>query len=161
MKKDLVIFDFDATLMNTPEQAEGMLVWKEKTGNEYPHIGWWSRPESLDMSVFDINPNLDVLEDYFKHKESDDMICLVTGRIKKLEPIVKSILDRYDLTFNGGVYCKTGGKDTLDFKLNLFKSMIENNDYRSITIYEDRFEHVKSFDQWIKTLDIPGKVVFV
>ena len=39
--------------------------------------------------------------------------------------------------------------------------MIENNDYRSITIYEDRFEHVKSFDQWIKTLDIPGKVVFV
>ena len=33
MKKDLVIFDFDATLMNTPEQAEGMLVWKEKTGN--------------------------------------------------------------------------------------------------------------------------------
>jgi len=161
MKKNLVIFDFDQTLMDTLGKEEGLNIWKEKTGQDYPHKGWWSRKESLDLDVFDIEPNKDVLSDYYKHKENDDTICLVTGRLKKLEDYVKLILDKHNLDFNGGVYCRDDGKDTADFKLKLFKKMIDTGDYHNITIYEDRFDHVKIFEEWTRSLDIPGKIVFV
>ena len=69
MKKNLVIFDFDQTLMDTLGKEEGLKIWKEKTGQDYPHKGWWGRKESLDLDVFDIEPNEDVLTDYYKHKE--------------------------------------------------------------------------------------------
>jgi hydroxymethylpyrimidine pyrophosphatase-like HAD family hydrolase len=163
MKKltNLVIFDFDNTLMDTPEQKEGMIIYKEKTGQDYPFNGWWSRKESLDMNIFDIQPNPVVLSDYYKHKENGDTICLVTGRMKSLQKYVVEILNKYDLNFNGGIYCRDGGKDTLDFKLNLFKKMIDTDLYKSITIYEDRLEHIKEFQKWISTLDIPNKIIFV
>jgi hypothetical protein len=39
--------------------------------------------------------------------------------------------------------------------------MIDTGDYHNITIYEDRFDHVKIFEEWTRSLDIPGKIVFV
>ena len=161
MKKNLVIFDFDSTLIDTPGKEEGMEIWKQKTGKDYPHKGWWARKESLDLDVFDIEPNPDVLDDYKKHLESGDTICLVTGRLIKIEDYVKLILDKYDLKFNGGIYCRDGGKDTADFKLKLFEKMIGTGDYHNITIYEDRFDHVKIFEEWARNLNIPFKIVFV
>ena len=53
--KKLISFDFDDTLVKTPLPEEGKIVWKEKTGTDWPHRGWWSKPESLDMEIFDMS----------------------------------------------------------------------------------------------------------
>ena len=57
----LYVFDFDATLIDTPLPEEGREIWKEKHGFPFPSksadeveqnkkiTGWWGRKESLDM----------------------------------------------------------------------------------------------------------------
>ena len=40
MIKKLVAIDFDKTLMQTFEPEEGMKIWSDAKGVEYPHIGW-------------------------------------------------------------------------------------------------------------------------
>jgi len=39
--KKLISFDFDDTLVHTTLPAEGKVIWKEKTGEDWPHRGWW------------------------------------------------------------------------------------------------------------------------
>ena len=53
----LISFDFDDTLCHTPLPEDGKQIWFEKTGTEWPYNGWWSKPESLDLEVFDIPVN--------------------------------------------------------------------------------------------------------
>ena len=53
--KRLAVFDFDGTLFDSPEQEDGMRIWSQKTGQQYPHKGWWGRRESLDSDIFDIH----------------------------------------------------------------------------------------------------------
>ena len=55
--KRLICFDFDDTLFHTPLPEEGKKIWKEKTGQEWPHIGWWGKPESIDNEIFEIPKN--------------------------------------------------------------------------------------------------------
>jgi hypothetical protein len=160
MKKNVVIFDMDQTLIDSPVPEDGKVIWKEKTGQEYPHTGWWGRKESLDLDILDIQPNPHVLQDYILHKENGDIIFLVTGRLEKLRPEVERILNHHGLTFNG-IYLRDGGKDTLDYKINLFDSMMEQFEPDTFTIYEDRFEHVTAFKEWSNKYDITIKINFV
>jgi len=91
--KKLSFYDFDGTLMNSPEKEWGKNYWKEKTGEEYPHLGWWGRPESLSTEVFDIKPFDSLLKllrrDY---SDSDTYVVILTNRMKKLEPQLEKIL---------------------------------------------------------------------
>lgn len=160
MEKDIIIFDFDATLIDTYGREEGVEKWLEKTGEKYPHKGWWGRKESLSLEVFDIQPNETVYGDYKIHKENGDTIYLVTGRLEKLRTEVEAILNKHELTFDG-IFLRNGGKDTADFKLKLFQKMVDVENPASFTIYEDRFDHVKIFEEWARNLNIPFKIVFV
>lgn len=175
--KVIAIFDFDQTLIDSPSDVDGKVEWEKKTGKEYPHNGWWSKKESLDLDVFDIVPNESVLEDYFKHKENGDTIYLVTGRIPKVSDQVRAILDKHNLTFSKGVvskdpfreleapedgiYLRMNGKDTAHFKVNLFDKMVKEEKPDKFVIYEDRFDHVKLFKEWGSSIDIPVIVNFV
>ena len=51
--KKLICFDFDDTLCHTLKPEEGKVIWKEKFGTDWPHRGWWSKPETLDLDIFD------------------------------------------------------------------------------------------------------------
>jgi hypothetical protein len=175
--KTIVIMDFDGTLIDSPIDVDGREFWKEKTGDEFPHKGWWGKKESLSLEVFDIQPIGKVLVDYNKHIENGDTIYLVTGRIPKLGDEVRAILDKHKLTFSkgvvskdpfkeleapsDGVYLRRSGKDTADFKIKLFTNMVEAEKPDKFVIYEDRFDHVKVFKDWSRTLDIPVVINFV
>ena len=39
----VAFFDFDGTLMNSPTPENGKIIYKEKTGVNYPYEGWWGR----------------------------------------------------------------------------------------------------------------------
>jgi len=34
------------------DQKIGKETWKEKTGEDWPHLGWWGRATSLDPDIF-------------------------------------------------------------------------------------------------------------
>ena len=62
----LAVFDFDGTLIDTPLPEFGKQEYKDKTGEEWPHAGWWGQPLSLDSEIFDINIIPSVIRAYLK-----------------------------------------------------------------------------------------------
>jgi hydroxymethylpyrimidine pyrophosphatase-like HAD family hydrolase len=150
--KKLVCFDFDDTLCNTVQHDDGKVIWREKFGVEYPHRGWWSKPESLDMDIFPVTVNPYVYQEYLKAvSDPDNYVILATGRIEKLRPEVEAILDNLNLAFDA-VYLNTGG-DTFTFKRRLFEKLISKIDPQEFIIYDDRYEHLEEFEKWAKTID--------
>lgn len=92
--KSLIFMDLDGTLMDSPMPETGMKIWEEKTGNPYPHIGWWSKPESLNTTVFNIKPFL-LFESMLKaaFDDSESYVIILTSRIEKLRDCVQNVLD--------------------------------------------------------------------
>jgi len=157
----IAIFDFDGTLMNTPHAEEGKREWEEKTGKPYPHIGWWSKRESLDTNVFDIKPIMSTLLDY--NVESDNpntLIIMLTGRLPQQADQVEEILNGYNIIFDEYHYKDEG--DTLKSKLHTIKSLLYRYpNVKFIEMYEDREPHALSFEEWGKDNDINIKVNLV
>ena len=144
----IAIFDFDGTLMDTPEPETGRVIYKEKTGNDWPFKGWWGRNEGLDMEIFDIQPIQKVVSDYNEEKaRPNTKVVMMTGRIPKNAPFVEKILNTYNLTFDAYIYKKAS--DTLAFKIGKLEEMIaENPNLREIEMWEDRPEHTAAFREW-------------
>lgn len=149
--KKLICFDFDATLFHTALEDEGKVIWKEKTGYDYPHIGWWSKPETLDTTIFDTPLNKPVYNEYLKAvSDSENFVILATGRIERLRPQVEAILNKNNLSFDG-VFCKRGPGDTLYFKTKLFETFISELKPEEFIMYDDRQEHLDKFGDWATT----------
>jgi hypothetical protein len=156
--KKIICFDFDDTLCHTPLPEDGKVIWKEKTGFEWPHRGWWSKPESLDVDVFDIPVNKWVYEKYLDAISEDSAyIILATGRIEPLRKEVEKVLIKNNLSFDD-VFLNFGG-DTFTFKTRLFENMIKKYQPEEFIIYDDREEHLPKFYEWAKQQ--PCKVTVV
>lgn len=159
--KKLICFDFDATLFHTALEDEGKVIWKEKTGYDYPHIGWWSKPETLDTTIFDTPLNRPVYNEYLKAvSDSDNFVILATGRIEKLRPQVEAILNKNNLSFDG-VFCKRGPGDTFYFKKTLFETFIKELQPEEFIMYDDREEHLIQFNEWAKTMPCDVTIIDV
>ena len=46
--RELHVWDFDGTLVNTPVPDTGRAQYERETGHPWPHRGWWGRAESLE-----------------------------------------------------------------------------------------------------------------
>ena len=132
--KNLAIYDFDGTLMNTPEKEEGKEIWKEKTGEEYPHRGWWGRRESLNTNIFDIQPISTI---YFKKKKDivnpNTYVIILTSRLEKLRPEVENILDIHGIEPDE-LILKKGNETKGDVILSYVNKFPE---LKKIEVYDD------------------------
>jgi hypothetical protein len=154
----IVSFDFDDTLCHTPLPEDGKVIWKEKTGFEWPHRGWWSKPESLDTEVFDIPVNNWVYDKYLDSvSDESSYIILVTGRIEALRKEVENVLNINNLSFDD-TFLNFGG-DTFTFKTKLFENLIKKYQPEEFIMYDDRQEHLPKFCEWAKSQ--PCKVTVV
>jgi len=146
--KKLSVFDFDGTLVNSPLPEEGKKEYKEKTGEYWPHAGWWGQPLSLDSEIFDINIIPSVIRAYLKEiNDSNTMVVMVTGRINKLSGLVKKILDDnglkfHEYHFNNGGSTESAKKKTFD------KILSENPSITEMEVWDDRLEHIPVFQAW-------------
>ena len=154
-----VIFDFDDTLINVPEPEEGKAIWKEKTGTDWPYPGggWWSKPESLSMDIYDIKPHSDMLAEYNKvSNDSSTFVALATGRMKKLANEVHAILRKYNIAFddivlNGDARYNVKGQsnDTLTCKIRFLNDVVKNFiNLKELVFWDDRVEHHNTFVTW-------------
>ena len=134
MSKTLAIYDMDGTLINSPEKEEGKQIWKEKTGEEYPHKGWWGRRESLNTDIFDIKP-IPAVHSKFKKDvaDSDTYTVILTARLEKLRPEVENVLNLNGIQPDK-LILKKGNETKGDVILKLIESM---PDLEKIEVYED------------------------
>jgi hypothetical protein len=132
--KRLAVFDFDGTLFNSPEKEIGKQIWKEKTGQDFLHIGWWGRKESLDTEVFDIKPFPNVLAQLNKEKATPDtQVIILTSRMEKLRPEVEKILSDNNIVVDDVILKKGNvGKGDVLLKIDNY-----NPDLKEIIVYDD------------------------
>ncbi len=149
MPNKIYVFDFDGTLFYTPEPEEGKKVFKSKFGFDWPHRGWWSKKETLDQDTFHIPMNQWVYREYLKSISDDSIVILATGRMEKLRREVESILNNNNLDFHE-VHLNPG-MDTFLFKTKVFEKLIQKHNPESLTMYDDRVEHLVKFREWAKT----------
>ena len=155
------IFDFDGTLMKTPDSIEGKKQWEEFYGKDYPHKGWWGKPESLDDAVFDIQPIESTVSDYKKETDNPNtFVIMLTGRIPHQSSQIEELLALHNIYFKEYHYKSDG--DTLTSKLNTIKSLLNRfPQVKEIEMWEDREAHVIAFGEWGKENGINIKVNYI
>jgi len=161
MIRELYCFDFDKTLCLTPEPKEGKVIWKEKTGEDWGHRGWWGKPDSLDTSVFDI-PKVDwIYEEYLRAvARPGSYVIMATGRqnrVMGMRSRVEEIIRSHNMSFDEVHLCS--GHDTFTFKVKLFENQIENTKCEHFTMYDDRAEHLEKFARWGETQKIKITII--
>lgn len=137
------IFDFDDTLFLTPKDCvKNRELYKAKTGNDYPHIGWYSKPETLDDTVFDIPENTCISNIARESIDSNYMTFVLTGRIHKLNRYVKKLCIKNDLLFDR-FYCTHSASSTLEYKKSVLYNIHKEFDTSAVVnFYDDRYEHM-------------------
>lgn len=91
--KRLSVYDFDGTLAKTFHPENGKVMWEKYYKRPYPYKGWWSKPESLDAEVFNIDL-FDSTESLIRQDIADPntYVIILTSRIEKLRPQLEKIL---------------------------------------------------------------------
>jgi hypothetical protein len=154
----LSIMDFDGTLISTPLPDTGKIEYEKKTGNPWPHKGWWGQLDSLDMKIFDMPSIPSVVADYHIEKaDANTALILVTGRMVKLGGAVKKILDAKGLTFDEYHYNTGGATDIVKVK-TFNELLIKYPTVEFVEIWEDRINHVQIFEQWGKEQCLSGRL---
>jgi len=164
----VVVIDFDGTLIDTTMPEVGKKMWKDATGEDFPHKGWWGKRESLDINIFPNETFGDIVSVFNKVKsDPNTFVALCTGRITQLANQVNAILNKHNLKFDDVVL--TGDKrfnncanNTLTFKINYLNSLKDQfPNLKEVEFYDDRREHHDTFVQWGKLQPFTVKVHLV
>lgn len=149
---ELYIFDFDGTLVYSPLPDTGKELYEQKTGQKWPHTGWWSRRESIDPTIFNIEEIESVVNAYREIREKDNaMVVMMTGRITRLEKQVKAILESKGLVFD--MYLFNTGGETCDVKIAHIESILEKTpSIKYIHAFDDRQSHIPRFETFFNRL---------
>jgi len=152
------IYDFDGTLVSTKTPDTGKIIYEEKTGTKWPHKGWWSKRESLDINIF----NADIIEDvnieYKKsHIDLDTVTVMMTGRITPLSKQVEIVLESHNLKFDEYHY-NTGGSTEV-CKMNTIVTLLGRYlEIREIKMFDDRIKHIPIFEKFGQDLVDSGRL---
>jgi hypothetical protein len=162
MYSRVAIFDFDSTMVNSPIQTkENEQKWADYYNKEkWPFLSWWTRPQSLDMDVFDITTNPEVVRDYMEESKNPKTLkVLLTGRVIELEPQVRKILDKKGFTFDMYLF-KEGGL-TENSKMRHMADIIDKYpSIKEMEMWDDRKEHVDVFERWGKYIEHTDNIKF-
>jgi len=140
--KRLIISDLDGTLINSPMPETGKVQWSEKMKTPYKYQGWWGRPESLDLNVFDIKPFSSVLNQLKEEQaKPNTYVIILTSRMEKLRPQVQAILDANHIVV-----------DKLDMKRaegdkgkKVLRYVEQFPELEEINVYDDRDTDIQSY----------------
>jgi len=143
MIKRLAVFDFDGTLIDSPEPEEGKVQWSEKTGMPYAYSGWWGRQESLDLDVFDIKPFPSVLLQLKKERVTPNTYVLIlTSRMEKLRQQVEAVLAANHIEVDKVDMKRAEG----DKGVKVMRYVQQIPDLKVVNVYEDRDIDIEAYE---------------
>lgn len=140
---ELHIFDFDGTLVSSPDEFEGRKEYLKSTGNAFPFVGYYGRKESL-IPPLNILPGPAMENYFFQQNQPGIKRVVLTGRIFKLQTYVQSILDSFGI--QAELICKKSGNESQDFKvLTTMRLLEEYSTVQKIKIWDDNVENLVEF----------------
>lgn len=155
----IAFYDFDGTIIDSPMPELGKLLWAKKYGKVYPHMGWWSKPESLDMEVFDIKPIIEVERRLQKDiKDKNCWVVLLTNRISKLKPQVTEVLNHLNISVD-----EFQMMDRINYSKNIrIKNVLQDFPQAAqIDILDDDDKNINAFLDLKIELQQEGKTVTI
>ena len=151
----LVAFGFDKTLFATPEPEEGMAIYKQKTGKEFPQKGWWSSPASLDTDVFNIKPYNGMVSILTKeYADPRTMVIILTSRVEELRPELEKVLHKNNILVDGIIM----NDNNVDKGEKIFDFLRWEQDLQQIDVYDDRDKDIQAYLNIRKHM--PSDIVF-
>lgn len=143
----LSFFDLDGTLLSTPLPDPGKQLWAQHHDKEYPHIGWWSKPESLDTDVFTIRPRDEAHTAYLKFSALSNAVnYILTSRIPKLKPQIEKLLDINNIKVTE-ILCANGPLTKGERIVEILRKHEEIGDtVHEINVWEDRNKEVVTIE---------------
>ena len=135
----LSFYDFDGTMCHSPIPETGVHQWAEHYGKPYPHVGWWSKEESLDMNAFDIQ-TVDFVKKAWEADTHNEHCAtfLLTSRLYKLKPNVMKVLEKNGITFDG-YFFKHFGKEKPDVVMEVLNQF---PNVKEIHVWDDRDKEI-------------------
>jgi hypothetical protein len=148
--KKIAVYDFDRTLVVTPDKTEENLrIWQDRNPGAKFGSGWFGNVNSLCPKSFDIPMVGHVKEQAMNDiLDPDTHAVLLTGRITRFESTVKDIL-RINGVPEFNEYHFSNQHGTLEFKLGVIRGLFER--FPSVDrfeMWEDRIEHIPHFVSW-------------
>ena len=161
--RELHVWDFDGTLVNTPVPDTGRAQYERETGHPWPHRGWWGRAESLEPPLtWEPGP---AMRDFTRlARQPNVRRVMMTGRRAKLAPRVMAILAEFGVHVDEAVFNSTG-HDTFTYKCGELGRMIRRagNSLERVRMWEDRAPHARGFDEFVRetfpTLEVEVTIV--
>lgn len=155
----VAFYDFDKTLVETESSEMGRYIWEKKTKKKYPHIGWWSKKESLDQTIFDFEPIKEITEKLKRDfKDSSCWTVLLTNRISSLKPEVLSILDSLGLQLDEARMVE---KPPMSKNQRILEVLNDLPQASLIEIYDDDMGNIEMFLELKEQLNEDGKSVSI
>jgi hypothetical protein len=138
----ICFFDFDGCIVNSPTPETHMEIYKQKTGNEWKGRDWWANEETLDHTIFDIEPFSSVVNILNRENSKKNVLTvLMTARISKLENRIITLLDHLNI--------KLDHISTKDSNLEKDQRILEFIEYYpnliEIDVYDDRDKEIIIF----------------
>lgn len=151
------VYDFDNTLVNTPNRENAEIAYLAATGEPWPFVGYYGRVESLMPPVFPEIPDASFLIPEVRECYLKDEPCrkvLLTGRPMKMRSRVKEICIRLGCDFDDwylrGHWEFYNRGDTLEFKKSVLLYLLKNHEI--LEMWEDRQDHYDAFSAWFDEL---------
>ncbi|MFW5847358.1 MAG: hypothetical protein ACOCVF_00365 [bacterium] len=145
----LLAIDLDGTLCNTPHPEYGKEMWSKYYGKEYPHIGWWSKPESLDLNVFDIDCYQSMVNVINKYNDNETYKIILTSRIPKVEEEINKVLKHNNIKIDK-IYTKSGKQDKGERLREIMNQFPELNE---VMVFDDNIEDINAYVRLRDQLD--------
>ena len=144
-KKIINFWDFDKTLFDTDDKTEGIRKWENIYNQKYPHIGWFSKKESLDPNL-NFKPIKNNIDKYYE-LSNNSINYILSNRQKFLKKEISKILELNNIFVDG--YLLHNGKN----KTQRIQDYLEENpDCDEINIFDDKISILLVHEQKFKQL---------